>query len=52
MKSNMKTNIKKVAILMLAVLSLAALLSLMPEHSHAYDTAQAKAQQKMAVLTN
>lgn len=36
MKSNMNTNIKKIASLTLAVLSLAVLVSLLPEHSRAY----------------
>lgn len=52
MKSNMKNNIKKIATLTLAVLSLAALLSLMPEHSRAYHTAQAKSHQTVAALQN
>lgn len=42
MKTNIKTNIKKVAALMLAILSLIALISIMPEHSRAYTAPQAE----------
>ena len=43
MNSNMKFNIKKATTLMLALLSLAALISIMPEHNSTYIEAQSEA---------
>lgn len=50
MKSDIKTNIRKVATLMLALLGLVTLLSLMPEHNHNSIHVQGTVNKTVAIL--
>ena len=50
MKTNMKSNLRKILGLMLAILGLATVLSIMPEHSRAYTASHADTTSQTALV--